>query len=153
VSVTFQMEKLGGAELLHAELAPLLEAHYQELTLNKDVVKLDPDWDTYFALQKRFALAVYTARDAQRLVGYNAFFVSRHLHYRDLIVAVNDVFYLHPDYRRGAIPLRFLRYAERQLKERGAHKLAYHFKASNNFGPLLQRLGYEPEEGVAAKLL
>lgn len=139
------------------EFDAMLAGHYDELTLNKDRVKLKPRWDTYEAMEDAGAFTILTARDPARfgqLVGYNAFFVNRHMHYEDLVVAMNDVFYLHPDYRTGANALRFLRFTENHFKDR-AHKLAYHFKATNNFGPLLlnKRLGYSPEEGVAAKLL
>lgn len=151
--IQFQHE--GVADLRYFEsftLDAMLAEHYQELTLNKEVVKLKPRWDTYKALDHADKFVALTARDGSDLVGYNAFFVDRHMHYEDLVVAMNDVFYLHPDYRRGATALRFLRFSEAFLKDR-AHKVAYHFKATNNFGPILTRLGYSPEEGVAAKLL
>jgi GNAT superfamily N-acetyltransferase len=149
--IHFQREHLTGALL--DELQPLLQAHYDELTLNKDRVKLRPKWREYYALQANDMFVALTARDGTgRLVGYNAFFVNTHMHYADLRVAVNDVFYLHPDHRRGATALRFLRFTEDYFKDR-VHKVAYHFKAANNFGPILQRIGYSAEEGVAAKLL
>lgn len=148
--IEFQHELLNDA--LIAEVEPLLEDHYYELALNQERVKLNPKWREYGFLQSVGNFVLLTARDGKRLAGYNAFFVNTHMHYADLVVAVNDVFYLHPDYRRGATALRFLRFSEDYLKDR-AHKVAYHFKATNNFGPILQRIGYSAEEGVAAKLL
>lgn len=151
MSITFQRETLTPEFM--GEVAPMLQDHYDELTLHKERVKLDPDWTAYFHLQQAGAFVVLTARDNGRLVGYNAFFLNRHIHYRGINLAVNDVFYIHRDYRRGPSALRFLRYAERVLKDLGADKLAYHFKAGNNFAAILERLEYQHEEGVAAKLL
>lgn len=148
--VRFQRERV---EDIRREVEPLLAAHYEELTLHKERVKLNPRWDAYAFLDSADKFIALTARDAAgRLVGYNAFFVDANMHYADLRMAVNDVFYLHPDHRKGATALRFLRFTEAYFKDR-ADKLAYHFKASNNLGPILKRLGYGYEEGVAAKLL
>lgn len=140
--------------LLVGEMLPILDAHYEELTLHKERVKLKPRWIVYYTLQARGHFVIYTARDdSGRLVGYNAFFIDAHMHYEDLIVATNDVFFIVPEHRRGSTALRFLRFTEQQLREGGVDKVAYHHKAANNFGPILHRLGYSPEEGVAAKLL
>lgn len=152
--IHFQREAIAALRL-HDSMAldAMLREHYQELTLNKDRVKLKPRWGAYAAMDEEDALIVLTARDGEQLVGYNFFFVNRHMHYEDLVVAVNDVFYIDPAYRRGSTPLRFLRFTEQYLRDfRGVDKVAYHFKAGNNFGPILKRLGYSPEEGVAAKL-
>lgn len=132
----------------------MLEAHYEELTLNKEVVKLDPKWSDYYQLQHIAKFIVFTLRDDdRRLVGYNAFFLNTHMHYAGLLVAVNDVFYIHPDYRRGPAALRFLRSTEAALKALGAQKVAYHYKHGNSFAAILKRLGYADEEGVAGKII
>jgi hypothetical protein len=145
------------AELI-PELKPLLELHYQELTLNKDVVKLAPKWDEYIALEDMGRFVILTARDdAGRLTAYNAFFTNTHMHYSALDMAVNDVFYIHDDFRRGSLALRFLRYTEATLKALVAPnaplKLVYHFKRGNNFAAILAALDYVDEEGVAAKII
>lgn len=151
----FQREKLD--DFTRADwdaLINMLVGHYDELTLNKAVVKLAPKWDEYFLLEEMGRFVVYTARDdAGTLVGYNAFFINTHMHYAGLTLAVNDVFYLHPAHRRGPAALRFLRYTEGALKALGAQKVAYHFKRSNNFGLILSRLGYADEEGVVGKII
>lgn len=150
--MTFQQESIGD---LIPEVMPMLEQHYEELTLNKDVVKLDPKWDDYRALEGMGRFVVLTAREHGQLVAYNAFFLNTHMHYSDLMVAVNDVFYIHPDYRRGSLALRFLRHTEQALKSIGAQKVAYHCKRGNNFAAILRSrlLGYQDEEGVVGKII
>jgi hypothetical protein len=149
--VKFQQERLSVG--LIDEITPMLEDHYEELTRHKERVKLAPRWGAYFALADADKLVIYTARDdAGTLVGYSWWLVDYHLHYAALLVAFNDVFYLTPAQRRGPTALRFLRYTQQQLVARGVDKIAYHVKAVNNLGPILQRLGYTPEEGVVAFL-
>lgn len=149
--MTLQPEPLAS---VRAELEPLLVKHYDELTLHKDVVKLDVRWDDYFTLERLGHFLVITARnDAGELIGYNAFFVNRHMHYSGLTLAVNDVFYVRDDSRHGPAALRLIRYAERVLKDMGVQKIAYHFKLGNNLARILTRLGYSQEEGVAGKII
>jgi L-amino acid N-acyltransferase YncA len=135
------------------EVQPLLEAHYQELTRNKEVVKLEPRWSEYAALERMGCFVVLTARDEGALIGYNAFFVNPHMHYAALRVAQNDVFYLREDHRRGTTALRFLRWSEQECRAMGAHKLVYHCKLSNKFAPILHRLGYADEEVMCGKII
>jgi hypothetical protein len=135
------------------EVQPLLEAHYRELTLNQDVVKLDPQWERYALLESMGGFIVFTAREDGKLCGYNAFFVAHHMHYAALKVAQNDVFYICDDKRAGTTPLRFLRYCEAQLKADGAHKVVYHCKPSNQFANILIRMGFTGEEAMVGKLL
>lgn len=149
----FQREYIRDEQFI-AEVMPLLLEHYEELTLHKTVVKLLPKWDEYAALEDMGRFAVFTARDDDgTLLAYNAFFLNTHMHYSDLTVAVNDVFYVRPEARDGRLALKFLRHTETALKALGAQKVVYHFKRSNAFGPLLAHLDYEHEEGVAGKLI
>lgn len=148
--ITYQRESLRD---VIDDVQPLLQLHYDELTLHKEVVKLDPRWDQYFLLEQLECFTVFTARDDGRLIGYNAFFLNRHMHYGDLLVAQNDVLFVHPDARRGAMALRFLDYSEQALRALGAHKLGYHIKFNRDWRPILYRRGYTDEEVMCAKLL
>jgi len=135
---------------------PLLQLHYEELTLHKDVVKLAPKWVEYEILETAGLFALFTARaDDGQLVGYNAFFLNTHMHYAGLFMAVNDVFYIRDDYRHGSTALRLLRFSETALKRLGAQKVVYHCKAGNNFATILRSrlLGYSDEEAVVGKII
>jgi hypothetical protein len=135
------------------EVQPLLQMHWEELTRNKEIAKLAPMWEEYAALEQMGRFVVFTARDDGKLVGYNAFFINKHIHYAGMTLAQNDVFFLVPDHRRGTAALRFLRYCEDQLRELGAMKLTYHCKTVNNFAPILHRLGFADEELIVGKVL
>jgi hypothetical protein len=152
VSIAFAREHLAG---VMPDIAPLLQLHYQELTRNKDRVKLDPQWDKYEQIEASApdALQVFTARQARALVGYAAFFVHAHPHYRELVVAANDVIFVHPDLR-GSAGVRLIRFCERSLAAT-AHKVLWHVKPGTAMQSLLahQHMGYELEELMYGKFL
>ena len=135
------------------EVDALLKLHYEELTLHKERIKLDPDWPMYTALEHMERLVLFTARDDGRLVGYAAFFVQPHIHYRKTIVAQNDVLFLHPEHRKGTTGIRFIRFSEQCLQGLKVDKIIWHVKFSLDLRPILHRLGYADEEVMVGKML
>ena len=148
--ISYQREFLSQVVL---EVDHLLNLHYQELTLNKDKVKLNPMWSAYQDLETLERFFVYTAREDGELVGYSAFFVNHHLHYAELKVAINDVLFLHPDHRKGTTGIKLLKFCEKSLKDLGVNKLCWHCKLDTSLIPILKRLGYGTEEVSMAKFL
>lgn len=134
------------------EAQPLLDLHYRELCLHRDVIKLDPMWREYALLEQLERFVVFTAREEGQLVGYNAFFLNRHLHYGGFTVAQNDVLFLHPQARRGTTALRFIDWCEQKLWDAAADKLTYHIKFALDWRPILHRRGYVDEEVMVAKM-
>ena len=135
------------------EVEPLLKLHYEELTLNKERIKLDPMWERYALLELSESLVIYTARDNEQLVGYSAFFVTQHMHYAGLTIVANDVLFLHPDHRTGRTGIRLIKFCESSLREKlGSFKLTMHAKYSNDLASILTRMGYAAEEVILAKL-
>ena len=70
-------------EFLHSvveDIKPLLEEHWEEVALNKDKIKINPDWEAYFSLESQGKLDIFTARDEGVLVGYFVVFVYPHIH-------------------------------------------------------------------------
>ena len=148
--ITYQREFL--FEVVQ-EVDGLLRLHYDELTLNKDRVRLNPAWEEYAELERMNRFVVFTARDDAILIGYSAFFVQKHLHYADLSTAVNDVLFLHPAERQGLTGIRLLKFCESSLKAMGVHKLCWHAKLNTSLIPILHRMGYTTEEVSLAKLI
>lgn len=138
---------------VRSEMETLLLDHYEELTLNKSVVKLNPDWEEYNRLEISNKFTLITVRLETNLIGYIAFFIKPHIHYKDLIVASNDVLYLKKEYRLGMTGVRMLKYAEQTVKELGADKITWHVKHSSDFRPILHRMGYVDEDIIVGKIL
>lgn len=135
------------------EAQPLLNEHYEEITLHKDVMKLNPDWIKYAVLEERGELHCFSVRHEGTLVGYAVFFLTPHIHYKDSLVATNDIIYFLPQYRRGLTPVKFIKYCEAEMKKKGAVKLVFHVKLAHDWSPILSRLGYDPEEVMHGKVL
>jgi hypothetical protein len=135
------------------EMEILMEEHYQEITLYKDKVKLDPDWIAYKTMEDKNQFFLFTARVDGELIGYSAFFLKPHIHYKDLLVASNDVLFLNKKYRSGLTGIKLIKYSEQKLKEIGANKVTWHVKYSNDFRPILYRMGYADEDSIVGKML
>jgi hypothetical protein len=163
MTVTFQVE--GITDLRH-EAMPLLLKHWEEIALNKEVVRLDPDWDGYERLHNLGMLHVTTARADGALVGYASYLLAPNLHYRTMLVAEGDIFYLAIEQRKGTTGIRLLAEAERHLKARARadkrgfenvyiiNKEKAHFTRPDGrsiVGPVLKHLGYNLIEHYHAK--
>lgn len=132
----------------------MLVAHWEEIATWPDI-RLDPDTGAYEALDDAGMLRMYTVRDARSgtLAGYAAYIVRTHLHYRQSKQAVQDVLFLRTDYRRGQTGRQLIEYADAQLAAEGVQVVYHHVKTAHNFGPLLERIGYEHVENIYAKRL
>lgn len=149
-SITYQQESLVSCK---EDASWLLEQHWEEIALNQNVIKLNPDWDAYFDLEDKGILKVFTARTEDKLVGYFVVICRSHLHYKDHLFAFNDVLYLHKDYRKGFTGAKLMKFAEKCLKEDGISVLVVNTKRHKPFDILLSWLGYKHVENVYTKLL
>lgn len=134
-----------------ADLPPLLEKHWQEIALNQDKIKLNPDWPRYESLDLSGNLAIFTVRDDGKLIGYFVLFIMPHIHYSDHIFAVNDILFIDPEYRRGSMAIRFFKFAEEELKKRGTSVIVINSKVHAPFGKILERIGYSFAERIYTK--
>jgi GNAT superfamily N-acetyltransferase len=148
--ITYQQEFLATCR---AEAQPLLERHWMEIALNRDTIRLNPDWDAYEELEAADALKIFTARKDGRLIGYFAVLVRRHLHYVDHLFAFNDVLFLDSEYRRGFVGAKLMRFAESCLKEDGVSVMIVNTKTHRPFDALLRWLGFRHIENIYSKVL
>lgn len=146
---TFQEENI---RTLWAEVYPLLVKHWVEIASDADIT-LAPDIALYEALSDAGMLRVYTARVDAQLVGYAAYVVRPHIHYRDSLQAQQDVLFVLPEHRRGLLGVKLIRYADEQLTALGVQKVYQHVKVAHDFGPVLERLGYTLIERIYARRL
>mgnify|MGYP001607900475 CR=1 FL=1 len=131
------------------EIRPLLDMHWREVSHYQDI-QLRPDWDFYCTAQ---GIRLYTARDEGRLIGYCVFFVSHNKHYMDSMQAVQDILFVHPEYRGSRAGYRLIKFCDEQLRQEGCQVVYQHMKAAQSFGPLLEHAGYELVDLIYAKRL
>jgi GNAT superfamily N-acetyltransferase len=148
--ITYQQESLATCA---NDAKDLLYSHWEEIAVNKDVIKLNPDWDAYYNLEEVGILKIFTARSDGVLVGYFVVLCRTHIHYKDHIFAANDILYLHKDYRKGLTGAKLMKFAEKCLQEDGVSVLVVNTKRHKPFDSLLEWLGYKHVENVYSKLL
>lgn len=144
--------------LLGEGFEDLLVSHWEEVALEQSIIPLEVDWPRYITMEKAGTLKVLAMRRGARFVGYNAFFISPSMHYRNTLHAVNDVIYVDPEERRGSAGVRLIREADRLLKGLGVVKVVYHIKLHvladrGTIGKVLQHLGYTEFERLYSKVL
>jgi GNAT superfamily N-acetyltransferase len=135
------------------EIEPLLEEHWKEIALNKDKIKLNPDWRAYADLDSIHALRIYTARKDAKLMGYFVVIVSKSLHYRDHLFANNDIIFLTKAARKGLTGVKLIKFALDSLEGEGVTKVHINTKAHQPFDAILERLGFEEIERVYSLML
>lgn len=147
-AIVIAREPLAG--LLDSGLEALLREHWEEVAHNRDAIALDPDWPGYLEDERQGRFITWSARRDGDLVGYNAFYVMRHRHYKGDVFAVNDVIFLTKE-ERGATGIALIIEVEKALRAMGASKVFYHAKSDallGEYGDSLQTISdiHEVEE-------
>lgn len=148
--IAFQQEFLNTCE---EESKVLIKEHWEEIALNKEKIKLNPDWEAYRLLEEHGKIKIFTAREDSNLIGYFVVFVDRHIHYKDHLFAVNDIIFLKEEYRKGFVGGKLIKFAEKCLKEDGVSVLSINTKVHKPFDGLMDFLGFKLIERVYSKYL
>ncbi len=136
---------------LYVEMYPLLEEHWAEVAHYKDI-KLNPDIELYLSIQDKGMLRLFTARKENgELVGYNLFFIKHNGHYKQSLNASQDIIFVRKTQR--GFGLKFIEWCDDQLRIEGIDVVYHHVKAAHNFGPKLEKQGYELVDLIYAKKL
>jgi len=134
-----------------AVLAPLLQAHRDELATAKHLMELAPNWDAYRALEQCGALLALIAYLDGEIVGYSVNFIGPHMHYSGLRYAHNDALYVKPEHRGGRLGLKLMRETEWLAREKGARMMMWHAKPGTALERILPRLGYAVQDIIYSK--
>lgn len=135
------------------EMAHLWPQHWAEVAVNRDLIELDPDFDTYALYARGGMLHIVVARKAGMIVGYHFSVVRPHLHYKRSLSSFTDIYYIAPEYRTGRTPLRLFQFVEKTLKARGVQKAFTGTKLSLDAGPLFEKMGWAQTERLYIKIL
>lgn len=134
---------------LWEEVSPLLRMHYEEIAYYKDI-PLDPDVERYEALEKAGVFRTYVARVDGVLVGYAAFFVMPHLHYKSCLTASCDVIFVLPEYRKTSVSAGLFLFFGKELAKEGVQMELQHIKAKDidTLGPMFEKQGYSLMDNI-----
>lgn len=149
--IAFQRETWAQFRSDAEKLFPL---HWRELALDQDVIKIDVDHEAYLKLDELGRLYVCTAREDGRLIGYSIFFLMHHFHYKSAgLMAMADMYYVLPGYRRGGIGARLFIAAEKGLRELGVIRMHTSSKVAQDHTELFERLGWKLTDYTYSKLV
>lgn len=95
-AVTVCVENLMAAR---AELEPVIPKHWEEIAIFRDKVPLDPDWDSFAALEEQGKVLFVALRQAGELVGYFVGLITPSLHYKTTLSGKMDLIYILPELR------------------------------------------------------
>jgi hypothetical protein len=99
----------------------MLGEHWQEVATHKHLMKLNPDLPRYRQLDHEKRLHIVIMRDDDEIVGYSVHVINTMLHYRNVVIADDDVHFLVSRLRGTGEHARLRQFAMSTLKERGVH--------------------------------
>lgn len=146
--VIFTCEKLAQVK---EEMLGLIQAHNDEVNQEHKGHALDPDWVQYQRIEDNRALRILAARSGGKLVGYFFAMVLPSLHFKKEILAVSDIFYLHPEYRRSMAGRRLLKEGEKMMRDAGGTLIYMATKTNSAANIVVNRLGYKPVDTILFK--
>jgi hypothetical protein len=141
--ITFSVENWDDVK---EEVKPLWLLHYDEVGQNKEKLKLDPDIEKLDHLNSLGKLHIVVGRREGQIVGYHASIIETLVHYKTVLVAMSDLYWLQKDCRNGTAALRLFQEVERSCKARGVKVLYDATKLYLDHGRLFEHLGYKPIE-------
>lgn len=131
----------------------LLVDHWEEIAKNKALMVLKPDRAAYQSMQDKGVLITLFAYKGEEIVGYSVNIITKHLHYSDVIMTMNDVLYLDKGERNGRLGLGLIRETERICKEHGSHIHMWHAKDNSPLARILAARRYKVQDIVFSKEL
>jgi len=134
------------------EVLTLLDEHYQELSVTKHY-KLNPYYDVYKENEKNGKCRVILCKNDNEIIGYIVFFIDVNLHYKDCLLATEDIYYLKPEYRKGRTGIKMFKFAEEYLKSLGVNMIKYSTKVHSDNSKLFEYLGCSFTEKVYIKTI
>jgi hypothetical protein len=149
--ITYQLEKFVD---VYPEVLGLLALHWEEVALNKDIIKLEPDVEMYKQHERDGALHLLTVRENGVIIGYHCSIVKPHLHYASSLTAFVDVYFVDPKKRdMPRVAMRMFKEAEKTLAQRGVQRISASTKIHLDKSSLLVHLGFSEAERVFIKVI
>lgn len=141
MSLTFQQESIADC---WDEFLVLARMHADSTMSYRRHEPFNPSRARYAAYEQMGMYRFLSARDAGRLVGYFGLYVTQSMH-SQLPLVVEDIFFLHPDYRKGRNAIRFIHFMEAQARSWGTHELLFSCEFENTTARrLAEYLDYAP---------
>ena len=140
MSLTFAIEPV---VVCWDEVLALATEHWRSTKSYRRHQPFCPSLARYEDYNERGFFLLYTARDAGVLVSYFGVYLCPSMH-SQLLTATEDTFYIAPSHRKGWTAVRFIKFIEQDLTNRGVHEILFSCEAENPAKRLLDFLKYAP---------
>ena len=139
----------------HRDAQHLFQAHYDELSLDKDKVQMGLHCQRYLDMERQGMLHIVTIRLGDgKVVGYYIAMILPHMHYKDAgLMAYTDMYFIHPDYRVGGVGAKLMVFVEETLRRRGVVKAYITTKLKLDLSSMFEALGWKATDKVFTKFL
>lgn len=126
------------------ELHGLHTLHYEETEKHRAGIPMNPNYELMAERESQGEMIQFTCRDAAtgKLVGNIRMYLGESLH-TGTLYAVEDTFYVLPEYRLGFAALRFWQFMEDCLKSIGVREIRTDSKVTNKVHRLNEYCGYK----------
>jgi len=134
------------------EIKPIHAQHWAETESYRHGLEMNPDYDYMVNAENHGRFILFTVRVNGAMVGNCMMYLSRSTHTQKW-VAEEDTIYILPEYRKGRLGVRLIRYVEYVLANMGVTEIRVTVKTVNDVGRLLQHLGYNHTGNQLTKIL
>ena len=126
-----------------SDMQAMIKDHFAETGYDNDSMKLDPDYETYFAIEEAACLICTAARkDDGELIGYSIDILQPSLHHKGYVQAVNDVLYVKPEYSGSILGEAIITFVGEYLAEQSVYLHQLTMTKKKNFGATAKTCGY-----------
>lgn len=128
------------------------EQHWKETEQYRHGIPLNPDYNYIVNAERLGRFILFTVRSDGKLVGNCMMYLSKSTHTQKW-VAEEDTIFILPEYRKGRLGVRLIRYVEDVLRNMGVTEIRVTVKTVNRVGELLQHLGYQHTGNQLTRIL
>ena len=150
MTITYQLESWKD---YHKDCQELWVEHYDEIAVQKDKIKMNPNVEHYKQMEEVGGLHIITVREDGKMIGYHVSFVRAHPHYADMLCGFVDAYFLTASKRKGMTGVKMIKEAENSLKKRGVKKLFSGTKNSKDMSKVFEYLGWHLTEQLFTKYI
>lgn len=133
-------EKLSVKEFFPS-VKDLIDKQYEELVVDKDVLKLDINVEIYQELERLGMTEFHVIKDDGNPIGFQCWLISKHLFYKSAMIATAQSLYIDPKYRKGTFAYKFLKWTINEIKKHKPQQITMPVTSTIDHGVLLERLG------------
>lgn len=107
--------------------------------------KPNPNFDTYCNLYSAEILYILSVRNGDSIVGYATLLIVDLMQHMGVKCCFVDSIFIRKEYRKGLTGYKFIKFVRDFGRKKGAKRIEWGITMRNDFGRILERMGYALE--------